>query len=403
MKITDIKGVEIRDSRGNPTIEVFVSAGDIVASFQVPSGASTGKTEALELRDETTGGMNKVISIIEETIKPRLVGYSIFNQQLIDDTLIVLDGTDNKTNLGGNTTIGVSIACAKCAAKAKGVEVYEYLRTLIPKNIESKIAPYLYVNLINGGKHSHSELAFQEYHVVPQTLDVKEALSMTDKIINELEKIISNNGFALTKGDEGGYAISTPDVILPLKFLKEAVVNAGFDGQIKYALDVAADSFFNESDNTYKVGGENISKNDLVNIYKNICSTYDILSIEDPFYEEGFDDFREYQIELSPTFFVGDDLTTTNVERLKHANAENSIKGLIIKPNQIGTLSETINAIMYAQENDIKCIVSHRSGETMDNFIADLAVAYNCFGIKTGSPRAPERAVKYNRLVEIFS
>ena len=403
MQITDVKGLEIKDSRGNPTIEVFVSSGDVTSSFAVPSGASTGKAEAYELRDDETKGMNKVISIIEEKIKPALVGKSLFDQKAIDELMISLDGTEHKTNLGGNTMIGVSVACAKCAAKVKNLALYDHLRTLSTVPLEGQNIPYLYVNLINGGKHSHSELAFQEYHIVPQTSNVKDALEMTEKITVELEKIIKDNGFEIVLGDEGGFAISTKDIILPLKFLKGAIEKAGLAGKVKYALDVASTSFYDESASSYKVSGQNISKEELQNIYKEICKDYDLVSIEDPFYEEAFADFTNYQDELSPTFFVGDDLTTTNVTRIKKAVEEKSIKGLIVKLNQIGTLSETIDAITYAQANDVKCIVSHRSGETLDSFIADLAMAFNCFGIKTGSPRAIERKAKYDRLVEILS
>ena len=403
MQITNIKGTEIKDSRGNPTIEVFVTAGEITASFAVPSGASTGKAEAYELRDEETKGMSKVIAVIEEKIKPALLGMSVFDQKSIDEKMIVLDATEHKTNLGGNTMIGVSVACAKCAAKVKNLALHEYLRTLSTVPLEGQNTPFLYVNLINGGKHSHSELAFQEYHIVPQTHNIKDALDIVDKVINELEKIIKDNGFELTKGDEGGYAISTPDIFLPLKFLKEAADKVGVSDKIKYALDVASNSFYYEDTRTYKIADKYVNKEELKNIYKEMCAAYDFVSIEDPFFEEGFYDFADYQKEFLPVFFVGDDLTTTNVSRIKKAKEEGSIKGLIVKPNQIGTLSETMDAITYAQANDIKCIVSHRSGETLDSFIADLVVAFNCFGIKTGSPRAIERKAKYDRLVEILS
>ena len=403
MNIINIEGKEIKDSRGKPTLEVTVFAGGESASFQVPSGASTGSFEAYELRDEETGGMNKAISAIESKILPSLIRADVTNQLDIDNTLITLDGTEHKTELGGNTMIGVSIACAKLAAKVQGKNTYEYLRTLIPIAIEENEVPYLYVNLINGGKHSHSDLAFQEYHVIPQTKDIKEAMGMINSVIDELEKVIISYGFSLEKGDEGGYAINTPDVMLPLEILSEAVNNTDLNGKIKFALDVAASSFYEKDIDSYKIGDKNLNKVELKNIYKEICQKYEIISIEDPFFEDDFASFNDLQNEIPTLIVVGDDLTTTNTGRIHLAIEQNSIKGMIIKPNQVGTLTETLQAIQLAYENDIKCIVSHRSGETMDNFIADLVVAFNCFGIKAGSPRAKERAVKYDRLVDILN
>lgn len=402
-KITNIKAIEILDSRGNPTLEVSVYVGDICGYFQVPSGASTGKYEACELRDNNTGkgGMNNAIEKIETIIKPGLVGLDIFNQKLIDQKMIELDGTPQKTNLGGNSMIGVSIACAKTAAIVRGIEVYEYLKTL--EEIKpSRETPLLYFNLINGGKHAASSLAFQEYHIVPQVDSVLESVEMCRSVQEKLDEIIlAKYNILPKKGDEGGIALSVEDVIEPLALLTQAVESLGYSEKVKFALDVASSSFFDDKSGVYKFGGRDWTKEELVELYNKITSSYPIISIEDPFDEEDYESFSKLQNTLSNIKLVGDDLTVTSIERLKKAIDEKSIKAIIIKPNQVGTLSETLATMKLARENDINCIVSHRSGETMDDFIADLAYAFGCFGIKAGALGPKERNIKYNRLVNI--
>lgn len=401
-KITKIEAKEIKDSRNNPTILVSVFVGEKVGSFAVPSGASTGKNEAHELRDDDKKGVNKALEKINNIIAPNLIGQNIFNQEGIDDFLIKLDGTKNKSNLGGNSIIGVSIACVKVAAQISNMEVFEYLRTIY-KIKPSRRIPYLFMNLINGGKHAKTELSFQEYHIVPDVSDVNEAISIGVKIQETLKEMILEDlgEESVILGDEGGFAPKINNVFKPLEYFKEAIKKNNLEGKVKFALDVAASSFF--KDNLYNVGGVDISKNELMNVYNSILNDFDILSIEDPFFEEDFESFRNLRKDNAKIFVVGDDLTVTNSALVEKAVKEQSINAMIIKPNQIGTLSETLKTMKEARDNNIELIVSHRSGETNDDFIADLAYAFGCFGLKSGAPLKPERKVKYDRLIEISS
>ena len=406
-KISDIKAEEIKDSRGNPTLKVSVSAcpseakakegGDISDSFSVPSGASTGAHEAHVL--ETKEAIKKVNNIIA----PALIGKDILNQKEIDQIMIKLDGTPNKDNLGGNSMIGVSIACAKVAAKVSGKEVFEYLRTLT-KIKPSRQVPYLYMNLINGGKHANNDLAFQEYHIVPDTEDVSEAIEIGIKIQNTLKEIINKElgAESLVLGDEGGFAPKMSDIRKPLIYLTEAIRQNYLLGKVFLSLDVASSSFYNVDKGFYTVDGKNISKEELTNIYNSLIKEFNLFSIEDPFDEEDFEGFKELRDINNKLIVVGDDLTVTNKTLLKQAIEKGSINAMIIKPNQIGTLSETLETMQLARKNNIELIVSHRSGETDDDFIADLAYAFGCFGLKAGAPEKPERKVKYDRLIKIF-
>ncbi|MFA6585603.1 MAG: phosphopyruvate hydratase [Candidatus Paceibacterota bacterium] len=431
-KITKIVGEEIKDSRGNPTIKVTVWVGDESGSFAVPSGASTGAHEAHELRDpepeqarygagpDGKGGMKKAIWNVENIIAPALIGQNVLNQEVIDRMMIKLDGTPNKDNLGGNALIGVSIACAKVAAKVFSLETFEYLRTLAKIKPSRKI-PYLYMNLINGGKHAKNELAFQEYHIVPSTEDVSEAMEMGIKIQNSLKEIISKDlgGESIVFGDEGGFAPKISDVKKPLEYLSKAIKQNNLVDKVRLALDVASSSFFeNPARNAsgiadagggkYKIDSKEITKEELISVYNSLIREFDLLSIEDPFDEEDFSSFRKLRENNKKLFrprssllVVGDDLTVTNKILLEKAIGEKSINAMIIKPNQIGTLTETLETMKKARENDVELIISHRSGETEDDFIADLAYAFGCFGLKAGSPQKPERMVKYKRLIKI--
>jgi len=402
-KITDIKAEEILDSRKNPTLKVSVFAEDIVGIFEVPSGASTGKYEACELRDDESGKghIQKVINQIETIIKPALIGKEVNQQAQIDQIMLDLDGTPQKTKLGGNSMIGVSIACVKAAAQEKGLEIYEYLRT-IAEIKPSRTEPYLYFNLINGGKHAKSNLAFQEYHIVPQVETIKESVKICREVQNKLDEIILDEfGEVYKKGDEGGIALPVNDIDVPLYLLKKAVGRVGYTDKIKFALDVAASSFYNHDKNVYEFMGEEKSTSQMIKLYEKITKEYPMISIEDPLDEEDFDGFALLQKNLPRIKIVGDDLTVTNKIRLQKAIEEKSIKAIIIKPNQIGTLSETLNTIKLARDNNIDCIVSHRSGETMDTFISDLVYAFGCFGIKAGALGPKERDVKYDRLINI--
>lgn len=405
-KITKISAREILDSRGNPTLEVTAYSDDNFSSFSVPSGASTGTNEALEIRDGDKSrfkglGVLKAVEKIEKTISPALVGTDPKDQKRIDGELLRLDGTSNKTNLGGNTTIGVSIACAKLAAKIEKIETFEYLKTLSQIK-PSRQVPLLFMNLINGGKHSESKLAFQEYHVVPIVESIEESLVLGTKIQNDLRKklvkYIGNS--SANYGDEGGFVPDTESVRKPLEFLLEVIEENKISNKVKFSLDVAASSFYKNGE--YEFGDKKYSTEDFFSFYVNLINSFPIISIEDPFHEEDFESFSRL-LALKKVRVVGDDLTTTNSARLKEAILQKSIDTIIIKPNQIGTLTETIETMELAQKNGIECIVSHRSGETNDDFIADLAYAFGVFGIKTGAPHGGERVAKYNRLLKITS
>jgi enolase len=403
-KITNITAEQILDSRKNPTLKVSVSVGDITGSFEVPSGASTGKYEAFELRDGegSKSEVKNAISKIESEIKESLVGVEVDQQKEIDEIMIKLDGTKQKTNLGGNSMIGVSIACAKTSAKVLNIEVYEYLRTLADIN-SSRKEPFLYFNLINGGKHAKSKLAFQEYHIVPQVDKSKESIEISSDIQNKLDEILEKEFGAVIKGDEGGVALDIEDVTTPLTLIKRAVDELGYSDKVKYSLDVAASSFYDKNSNVYKFMNKDWARDEMINLYEKICKDFPMISIEDPFEEEDYEGFAKLQEKLPDVKIIGDDLTVTNKERLQKAIDKKSIKGLIIKPNQIGTLSETLDTMSLARMNDIDCIVSHRSGETMDDFIGDLSVAFGCFGIKSGALGPKERNVKYDRIIKITS
>ena len=311
-----------------------------------------------------------------------------------------MDGTPNKDNLGGNSMIGVSIACAKAAAKATDQEVYQYLGTLVEIK-PSRKTPYLFMNLLEGGRHTKSGLAFQEYHVIPQTDDINEAIDIGIKVQASLEDIIKNDlgKESVVLGDEGGFAPEVSDIRKPLMYLTEAVGRNNLEGKVRFALDVAASSFYGNG--VYQVDGKNISKEELMKIYDSLIAEFNLLSIEDPFNEEDFESFGTLGRNHSRLKVVGDDLTVTNVLRLKKAIEMRSINAMIIKPNQIGTLSETLEVMKVAREGGIELIVSHRGEETNDDFIADLAFAFGCFGLKSGAPLKPERKVKYDRLVKI--
>ena len=411
-KITKIEAEEIKDSRGNPTIKVIVWVGEKSGSFSVPSGASTGAHEAHELRDpepeqarygagfDGKGGIKKAIWNVENIIAPLLVGQDVLNQKEIDKIMLELDGTTNKDNLGGNAIVGVSIACAKVAAKISSLETFEYLRTLAEVKPSRKM-PYLFMNLLEGGKHTKNVLAFQEYHIVPKVENISEAVEIGIKIQNSLKEIISKElgEESLMLGDEGGFAPRVSDIRKPLEFLAKTIKENNLEQKVRLALDVAASSFF--SDGKYKIDGKEIPKEELLEIYNSLIEEFNLFSIEDPFEEEDFESFKKLKENCRNLFVVGDDLTVTNVLLLQKAIEKRSINAIIIKPNQIGTLTETLETMKLAREYEIELIISHRSGETDDDFIADLAYAFGCFGLKAGSPQKAERMLKYKRLIQI--
>lgn len=399
-KIDKIEVKEIKDSRGNPTIAVQVFSGVYSSTFSVPSGASTGAHEAHELRDEDGKGVKNVIEKINKIIAPQILGMDVLDRNVIDSLMIEKDGTPNKSNFGGNAMIGISIACTKLAARVLNLEVFQYLNQLfIIKQDSEKL--HLFVNLINGGKHAKNNLAFQEYHIVTFTDDIQEAVDMSLKIQEVLEKFIREElgEDSILLGDEGGFAPKLSDVRQPLVLLSKAIKECGFENKVRLALDVAASSFYQNG--LYQVNNKYISTKELLSLYDSLIKEFNIFSIEDPFFEEDFESFRILKEKHPDLIVVGDDLTVTNKSLLEKAIQNKSINAMIIKPNQIGTVSEMIETINIAIKNNIKLIISHRSGETNDDFIADLAYALKSFGIKSGSPRKIERMVKYERLINI--
>lgn len=406
-KITGVNAEEILDSRGNPTLKVTIAAGENSGSFSVPSGASAGSYEALEKRDGDKNrfrglGVRQVIKFFKSKALKALKNKDVRNQKEIDDALIELDGTPNKKRLGANAILGASIACAKTAAKSENLETFEYLRTLAKIKPSRKI-PYLYLNLINAGKHASSHIAFQEYMIVPLADSVESALIQADKIRHLLrEKAVKRySPFSANYGDEGGFVIEAKKVREPLELLSQAIEESGLKNKVRLAIDSAASSFYGKG--KYNVDGKSVSGAELLDIYKKMVEDFDIISIEDPFFEDDFGGFAELLKAGKKTKIIGDDLTVTNPVRLKKAIENKSVNGIIIKPNQIGTLSETLEVMKIARGNGIDCVVSHRSGETGDDFIADLAYAFGAFGLKAGAPNRGERVAKYNRLWEITS
>lgn len=403
--ITDISAIEILDSRGNPTIKVTVSAGSASGEFSVPSGASTGSHEALEKRDHDKNrfrglGVKKAVASVNNEIRKALLGKDVRNQKEIDSALLKLDGTSGKKNLGANAILGASIACAKTAAAASGKPLHEYLSEMLGTKPNS---PYLYLNLINAGKHASSYLAFQEYMIVPLTDNMESALLMADRVRSELRKEIIKkySPFSANYGDEGGFVIEAKKVSEPLEILTGIIKKLELTDKVALAIDAAASSFYEKG--KYMVDGKKMSSEQLLEIYLDMIRKFPIISIEDPFHEEDFENFAKLSGNQSTAKIIGDDLTVTNPSRLQRAIDSKSITGIIIKPNQIGTLTETMEVMRLAEANKISCIISHRSGETEDSFIADLAYAFGSFGLKAGAPNRGERVAKYNRLWEISS
>lgn len=394
--ITAVRAREVLDSRGKSTLAATVEIGEHRGTFAVPSGASTGSGEACELRDQD-GRVGKAIEHVNTLIASALIGKDASDQKLIDRTMIELDGTENKSHLGGNAIIGVSIAAAKAVAIARGQETWQYLKGLADIASSRKV-PHLYMNYINGGKHAASPLAFQEHIIVPDTDSVQEAMDIARAVDAKLKALITAQFGAAageSMGDEGGYILPSGEWEKPFALLWQAVQEAGFEGKVKLASDVAASSFFQEG--SYMVDGKKLSSVELEEMFRSLAKKYPILSIEDPFEENALKDFARLQKIYEPRI-VGDDLTVTSAREIEAAANAGAIRAVIIKPNQIGTLTETLEAMSMARVHHIDCIVSHRSGETTDDFVADLAFAFGAFGLKAGSLRKSERIAKYERL-----
>lgn len=403
--IEDIVVREIFDSRGQPTLqaEVVLSSG-IKGSAKVPSGASTGKKEACELRDGDPNrfhgkGVLKAAYSVEHIIKPELCGFSVLDQQAIDTTMIELDGTLNKSKLGANAILAVSLACASAASELLEIPLYQYLG-----GIQANRLPVPMLNIINGGQHAKNNLDIQEFMLVPHGFDsFKEAIRAGSEVYHSLKNILTSRNLSTSIGDEGGFAPDLPSNATAIELLLEAIEKAGYQAkkQISIALDCAASSFY--KDNTYHLNGEKpMNSNDLIAYYRTLIDKYPILSIEDPLDEEDYSGWIEMTTQFTKDIMmVGDDIFVTNLEHLKKGISNHIANSILIKVNQIGTLSETIQTIHHAQQNNYKYIISHRSGETEDTFIADFAVAMQGGFIKTGALARSERLAKYNRLLEI--
>lgn len=401
-KIKNIYAREILDSRGNPTIEVEVTLeSGIKGIASVPSGASTGKNEALELRDNDYNryhgkGVLKAVNNVNNIIKPLLIGIDSLNQELIDKIMIEKDGTDNKSVLGANAILGVSLANLKAAAKYEGLELFEYLGN-------DYSMPRCMMNILNGGVHASNNLDFQEFMIVPSKKEYKENLRMGSEIFNTLKNILKEKKLLCGVGDEGGFAPSIDNTKEALELINEAIIKSGYvlGSDVFIALDVAASEFYDEKEDIYLLEGKKYTKEMLADYYNELVSRYHIISIEDGMAEEDYDGWKLLTNNLSNIQLVGDDLFVTNKKLLQKGIDMHIANAILIKLNQIGTVTETLDTIKLARENNYKTIISHRSGETEDNYIADFAVGLNLGQIKTGSMSRSERLSKYNRLLRI--
>lgn len=414
LEITSIKAREVLDSRSNPTVEVdAIVDGTFLGRAGTPSGASTGQFEATELRDNDKSryngnGVQNAVKNVNEIIAQELIGMNALDQIAIDKRMIELDGTPNKSKLGANAILGVSIAVAKAAANALGLPLYFYLG-----GFNSKVLPVPMMNIMNGGKHADNTVDFQEFMIMPVgAKNFTEAMKICSEVYQSLKKVLKSKGLSTAVGDEGGFApdLATPEEVLDL--MLEAIKKANYEpGQdIKIALDVASSELYNQNDKKYYFAGESKMKgqeiyrtsSEMVDYYANLVKKYPIVSIEDGLAEEDWDGWKLLTDKLGKKVqLVGDDLFVTNTERLQKGIDLGVANSILIKVNQIGTLTETFEAIELANRNGMTAVVSHRSGETEDNTIADIVVAVNAGQIKTGAPARSDRVAKYNQLIRI--
>ena len=417
-KIIEVHGREILDSRGNPTVETEVVVEDVetgcryMGHASVPSGASTGRFEAVELRDGEERyfglGVEHAVQNINEKIKPLLIGKNVLDQSEIDRLLIAADGTDNKANLGANATLGVSMACARAAAASLKLPLYRYLggsRTIL--------MPTPMMNILNGGKHAANTVDFQEFMIAPVSAQsFKEALRICAEIYHNLKGIITGKGLSAGIGDEGGFAPDLPDAEAALDLLVEAIKASGYEpgADVQIAIDVASSELYQEKTGMYHFPGESKQKGEeiirdaaeMIAYYERLLDKYPIFSIEDGLAEDDWEGFRTMTERIGGRVqLVGDDLFVTNVKRLDAGIKLNAANAILVKVNQSGTLSEAFDAVDMAMRNGYRAVISHRSGETEDTIIADIAVALNAGQIKTGAPCRSDRVAKYNRLLQI--
>lgn len=399
-KIKNVIAREILDSRGNPTVEVdVILESGAVGRAAVPSGASTGTREALELRDKDNRflgkGVMKAVSNVNNIIKEKIIGLDACNQELIDNTMIELDGTKNKENLGANATLGVSLAVLKASANENNVPLYKYVGT-------GTELPRPMMNILNGGAHADNNLDFQEYMIIPNRSTIKERIRVGAEVFHTLKKVLKEYGYNTNVGDEGGFAPDLKSNEEGFKVIMEAITKAGYTPgtDVSIAIDVAASEFY--KDGKYNVDGKLLTTEELIKFYEELVNKYPIISIEDPVDENDWDGFNLITKRIGDKVqLVGDDLFVTNIECLQKGIDFKAGNAILLKLNQIGTYTETIKTINLAKTHNYKTIVSHRSGETEDTTIADLAVGLNLGQIKTGSMSRTDRICKYNQLLRI--
>lgn len=403
MKITNIKAREILDSRGNPTVEVDVTLeNNMRARAAVPSGASTGEREALEMRDNDKNrfggkGVLNAVKNVNERIKPVIVGMDVFDQYSIDTAMLELYGTKTKSNLGANAILGVSMACLKAAAKAKNIPLYKYVG-------EGTTLPVPMMNILNGGAHADNKLDFQEFMIIPQRDTIHERVRVGSEVFHALKKVLNERKLSTGVGDEGGFAPDLNSNTEGFELIMEAIKKAGYEPgkDVKLAIDVAASEFYQDGKYNLVGEGRSLTTDELIDFYKELVSKYPIISIEDPVDENDWEGFAKITRELGDKVqLVGDDLFVTNKECLQKGINMKAGNAILLKVNQIGTITETLETIKLAKENGYKTIISHRSGETEDTTIADLAVGLDLGQIKTGSMSRTDRICKYNQLMRI--
>ena len=412
VKIVNVHARQILDSRAFPTVEVEVTLEDgTVGRAAVPSGASTGEYEAVELRDGDKSYYNgksvlNAVTNVNVTIAQALEGLNIFDQVKIDTTMIELDGSDNKGNLGANATLGVSLACAQAAANYLGLSLYQYIG-----GCNAKVLPVPMMNIINGGKHADNNVDLQEFMIMPVgSITFAERLKRGVEVYHTLKKVLKQKGYSVAVGDEGGFAPNLKDEEGAIEVIMQAIKEAGYEPKkdICIALDIASTEMYEEAQKIGKNGyyfwktDKFFSSEQMIDYIENLCEKYPIISVEDGLAEEDWESWAKLTKKLGDKIqLVGDDLFVTNTKRLERGIKEKIANSILIKPNQIGTLTETLDTIQKAKANNYKTIISHRSGETEDTTIADIAVAVNAGQIKTGAPCRTDRVAKYNRLLNI--
>lgn len=402
MNIKDIKAREILDSRGNPTIEVDVILdNNVLGRASVPSGASTGENEALELRDNDSRyngkGVMKAVNNVNNIIRDNLIGMDVTDQRAIDNRMLELDGTKNKEKLGANAILGVSLACLKASSIASNKDLFEYIGN-------GRSLPNPMMNILNGGMHADNNIDFQEFMIIPRHDEFKERIRIGAEVFHTLRKVLKENGYNTNVGDEGGFAPNLSSNKEALDYIVLAINKAGYESgkDVCIGLDVAASSFYNSETGLYTCENRTMTSDDMIKFLEELVNNYPIISIEDGLDENDWEGFKKLTDLLGDRVqLVGDDLFTTNKELLQKGIDLGACNAILLKANQIGTISETLDTINLAKSNGYKTVISHRSGETEETFIADLAVGLDLGQIKTGSLSRTDRTCKYNQLLRI--